>query len=167
MLVFGVKSSGKINRDELNHLCELQGPTMSPQMRQAYPAPDAPDEPIGHHDGDDGSWLVVPEVTYINFHGYSPTLDVIMAAKEAKLKTAFIFYDAIPLRRDEFSSIAPLHAEYMQHLLLADLIIPISRWSARDLVSYFVHHEKSTLTAIPFVEPLLLPGEARLTERSC
>ena len=158
------KAIVKINRDQLKHLCEWQGPSMSPKMTAVYPAPDSPDEPIDQHDCCDGSWLVVPEVTHINFHGYATTLDVLMAAKEAKLKTAFIFYDAIPLRRNEFASTAPLHAEYMQHLLLVDLVVPISRWSARDLVSFFVHHEKSALTAIPVVEPLLLPGETRLTE---
>ena len=158
------KALVKINRDDLKRLCEWQSPIMSPQMTAVYPAPDAPDEPIGNHDCDDGSWLVVPEVTHINFHGYAPTLDVLMRAKEARLKTAFIFYDAIPLRCDEFASIAQLHAEYMQHLLLVDLVVPISRWSARDLVSFFVYHEKSALTAIPVVEPLLLPGETRLTE---
>jgi glycosyltransferase involved in cell wall biosynthesis len=88
-----------------------------------------------------------------------------MRAKEAKLKTAFIFYDAIPLLREEFAAIAPLHAEYMQQLLLADLVVPISNWSAKDIVSFFMHYEKSPLTAIPVVETLLLPGETHLTKK--
>lgn len=159
-----LKALVKINHNELKHFCKWQGPIISQQMMATYPIPNAPAEPISNRDHNGDSWLVVPEVTYINFHGYAPTLDVVMKAKEARLKTAFIFYDAIPLRCEEFKNIAPMHTEYMQHLLVADLVVPISSWSARDLISFFIRYEKSALTTIPFVEPLLLPGETRLTE---
>ncbi len=161
-----LKALVKINQIELTHFCKWQGPVINQQIMSTYPVPDAPKEPINNLECSDDSWLVVPEVTHINFHGYSPTLDVLMKAREAKLKTAFIFYDAIPLRCEEFKNIASAHSEYMQHLLLADLVVSISRWSARDLISFFIQHEKSALTVIPFVEPLLLPGETRLTESS-
>lgn len=69
------------------------------------------------------------------------TLDVLVEAKRQGLKTAFVYYDAVPLRRAELIEMAPNHEIYMQRLLLADLIVPISNWSARDLVSFFQVHE--------------------------
>lgn len=144
----------RVDRDQLAHLAKWSGPDADVS---AYPARGDAERPIPIHSPDDESWLIVPEVTHINAEGDNPTLDVIMAAKQAKLRTAFVFYDAIPLRRPEFSESAPRHERYMRALLLADLIAPISAWSGRDLESFFVDHEKSNLESGSRISPLLLP----------
>ena len=45
-------------------------------------------------------WLVVPEVPHITPHQRQITLDLITSAQSKSLKTAFIFYDATPLKED-------------------------------------------------------------------
>ena len=45
--------------------------------------------------------IVVPEVTHINANQRNITNNLIREAKQLGLKTAFIFYDDIPLRRNE------------------------------------------------------------------
>lgn len=104
-------------------------------------------------------WLIVPEVTHTNFHGRDTTFDVIQAAKNLGIKTAFIFHDAIPLRRQEFASVAGIHAEYMRSLLLADLVWPVSRWAGTDLVSYWSSSEAAELSSMPVVDVLSESGE--------
>lgn len=104
-------------------------------------------------------WLIVPEVTHTNYHGRDTTFDVIQAAKKLGVKTAFIFHDAIPLRRQEFASVAGIHAEYMRSLLLADLVWPVSRWAGTDLVSYWSFSEAADLNSMPVVEVLSESGE--------
>ncbi|MFN0024600.1 MAG: glycosyltransferase [Parvularculaceae bacterium] len=145
-----------INRAELHHLGEWSGPRTD---AGAYPDDDSEIAAPAHQPRDD-AWLIVPEVAYINAHQDEPTLDVLMAARQAKLKTAFVFYDAIPLRRPEFASSAAKHETYMRALLLADFVAPISKWSAVDLASYLTHHELADLSQGPAIEPLLLPGES-------
>lgn len=159
-----------VDEAELAHLSEWRGPVLSATELVRYPASGHPGEPLPVHDANEGSWLVVPEVTHINYHGVGTTIDVIMSAKRCNLRSAFVFYDAIPLRRPEMAGIAPLHEIYMQQLLLVDLVVPISAWSGSDLASFLVYHERARLTPTPRIAPLLLPGEshfsARVTEPS-
>ena len=111
------------------------------------------------------NWLIVPEVTYITPHPVPMTLEIIVKAKECGLKTAFIFYDALPLRRPEFQALAENHAVYMQQLMLSDLVVPISHWSCRDLSSYLIHHEYAAEMAMPMIKTVVLPGASARSKR--
>ena len=155
-----------VDQSELAHLARWRGPVVAPSELAHYPEPGATSVAIGRSELNAAHWLVVPEVTHINFHGVAVTIDVIMAAKRAKLQTAFVFYDAIPLRRPEMAGIAPLHERYMQQLLLSDVVVPISAWSGRDLASFFEHHDRASTAAIPRIAPLLLPGESLFSPRA-
>src|SRR3546814_6091687 len=107
----------------------------------------------------DRNLLVVPEVSHINYHHRQLTLVIILAAKRASLRTAFVFYDAIPLRRSELAGMAAFHAAYMRQLLQADLVVPISDWSAKDLSCFLVEHEVVVAAYLPRISPTLLPAE--------
>ena len=154
-----------LDRADLAHLSQRNGPIFSPTDLENYPLPYDQAVCINGHVPEEGHWLVIPEVTYITYQGQPMTLDVLMEAKNLGLKTAFVFYDAIPLRRDEIKEVAPSHETYMQQLLLADLVVPISNWSARDLVSFFYVHERAAPTSIPLVAAISLPGESQLVPR--
>ena len=144
-----------INQDELAHLSKWNGADVSRQMAR-YPKA-GEEVQVSEHEAIDECWLIIPEVTHINAVGDNPTLDIILAARQLNLKTAAIFFDAIPLKRTEFSDMAGRHEEYMRHLLLADLIVPISKWAGKDLMSYFCNHECADPTSIPRIDPILLP----------
>lgn len=90
-----------INRDELDHLARWHGPKLKPEEVTHYPIVGSPGIGIPAHQMGEANWLVVPEVPYINNHPMAVTLDVIMASKQSGLKSAFVFYDATPLRRKE------------------------------------------------------------------
>ena len=154
-----------INQDELAHLSQWSGPVLSAQVLEQYPKSGEDAIPIEKHKLDAGHWLVVPEVTHITYQPHPVTLDVLVEAKRQGLKTAFIYYDATPLRRADLKSMASNHETYMQQLLLVDLIVPISNWSARDLVSFFRVHERADLTPTPRIVALPLPGESQMTRR--
>jgi len=159
-----------VNQLELSHLAEWGGPKLNENqvVSAGYPANNEC-EPIMIEGSNfhDRNWLIVPEVSHINFHDRQLTLEIIMAAKRAALRTAFVFYDAIPLRRAELASVAPLHEAYMRQLLHADIILPISTWSAKDLKDFLQTHELVDEAFLPVIEPLLLPaevyGEVRVT----
>lgn len=154
-----------VNRDELVHLSRWQGPALNAAAAARYPAAGLEGMALDQHDRDEGHWLVVPEVTYITFHQEVRAVDVIIAAKQTGLRSAFVFYDAIPLRRTDLAASAAAHEAYMQQLLLADLVVPISQWSGSDLRSFLQERVASDLDPSPIVEVLALPGESQLGER--
>ncbi len=154
-----------LNQAELVYLSQWHGPSLSTEDLLSYPFPDDPVVALSKQPLEEGHWLVVPEVTHITYHPRPITLEIIVAGRRLGLKTAFIFYDAIPLRRPELATMAPNHEIYIQQLLLADLVVPISNWSARDLVSFFHTHEDAMLSPIPKVTVIPLPGESQLAPR--
>ena len=153
---------------ERAHLSNWGGPEMSEDEKDIYPDPGAPQMPVPGAAPGRNHWLIVPEVSHITFHPEPVTLDLFTWARTAGLKIGCIFYDAIPLRRPELAEIAERHAQYMRQLLLADVIWPISTWSAVDLVAYWRGLEKAAPATMPEVTPILLSGEAvnldRVTE---
>ncbi len=153
-----------LNHADLNQLSQWNGPELSEEGLRGYPSSDAHPISVRRHVMEEGHWLVVPEVTHISYQLRSVTLDVILAANHLGLKTAFVYYDAIPIKRPEFATIASAHETYMKQLILADLVVPISHWSARDLVSYFQIHEGAILS-LPTIAVLALPGESQLAPR--
>lgn len=159
------RSFSLVNRDELAHFGLWNGPVLNPKHSMQYPLKGESAKAIEKHVLEAGHWLIVPEVTHITPQAHAMTLDVVMEAKRLGLRSAFIFYDATPLRRAELAGMAKSHETYMQQLLLADLVLPISNWSCSDLVSFFQVHEKATLTPTPRIVALPLPGESQLAQR--
>jgi glycosyltransferase involved in cell wall biosynthesis len=150
------------NRGDLARLANWGGPQPGAAEWSRYPA-QGDEAPVL---AEDGGWLLVPEVTHITEHPEPVTLPLILAAKRCGLKTAFLFYDAIPLRRESLREMAERHQAYMQQLLLADVVLPISEVSARDLVSFFRHSERAGPASMPWIEALPLSGESRLSPRA-
>ncbi|MDO8478769.1 MAG: glycosyltransferase [Candidatus Rokubacteria bacterium] len=154
------KSLVLVTRDELEHFSRFSGPQLDRTSLAQYPAVGEVCElhEAPHFVAGEG-WLIVPEVTHITYHESPPTLDPILYARHYGLRSAFIFYDAIPLKLPEYATAAEAHAAYMQHIAMADLIIPISEFSADDYVAYlrtFICFDDRTL---PTVRPVSLPGE--------
>jgi len=155
-----------IASDELDYLAKWGGPSLTLAQKETY-ATDSQERSVApFHKLGEGSWLLVPEVTHITFQPTAMTLSVLETGKKHGLKVAFVFYDATPLRRHELIGMANAHATYMQQLLLADLVIPISHWVAKDLLSYWRYHQLATRAAGPCVRTIALPGESQLAGRA-
>lgn len=151
-----------INQAELAHLGQWSGPSLSDRDLELYPLEGAGTlQPISD---DVEAWLFVPEVTHVTYQKQAPTLDAIMAARALGANIAFVYYDAIPLRLPDYAAGADAHERYMQALLLADLVIPISEYSANELRSFFVQHQCAE--AVPHIEAITLPGESALSNRT-
>ncbi|PUE16066.1 glycosyltransferase [Limnohabitans sp. MMS-10A-178] len=154
-----------ISRNELKHLSRWNGPSISTEITNQYPEAGEVEIEVGANKYAVEDLLLIPEVTHINFHGKNLTLDVIAAAAAAKLSTAFIFYDATPLRRPELAPMSAVHAEYMQQLMLADLVFPISEWVATDLRAFLSQDQMCVQGIKPIIQTLFLPGESQLLAR--
>lgn len=115
----------------------------------------------------DNNWLLVPEVPYITVHSEDPTLFLIDYAKKLNMLTAFLFYDAVPLKFDEYENVRQKHEKYMQYLFLADLILPISKFVASDIESFFYNRLYARTANIPEICAFPLPGEQRFKKRNC
>lgn len=154
-----------INISEREHLAAWNGPPVEPYDREIYLGEENSSVPIGLHKVEEHNWLISPEVTHLTYQKEAVTLDLILWARRCGLQIGFLFYDAIPLLREEFSNIASRHAAYMQHLRLVDVVWPISEWSAADLHSFWRASEHATARTTPEIMPLLLPGDSSLGPR--
>ncbi len=154
-----------IDMRERRYLAEWNGPPLTEDEEQLYSdEPGAVAPPIGEA-GDLNGWLIVPEVTHITPHPEPVTLDLIGWAKRSGVRTGFVFYDAIPLKCDEYDDMAEKHRQYMQEIRLADAVWPISHWSGDDLLSYWRHFECAEAATIPSLSPRHLPAEFSEDER--
>ncbi len=154
------KALAKAMRSDLEHLSGWHGPGFSHEFLASHS--DTSLEVLHKQITSNqltGAWLIIPEVTHITFHNTSPTLDVIDYAKAHGMKVAFIFYDAILLKLEEYAGLAKSHADYMQHIALADLLIPISMFSAGELVSFYRNQLYFHPETFPMIRPVLLSGE--------
>jgi FkbM family methyltransferase len=154
-----------INLDERKKLAFWNGPTVTEEDLEIYLKSDCPATPIEPKLTGENHWLIVPEVTHITFQQHPVTLDLIMWARQTHLKVGFVFYDVIPLQRPEFANMADKHTTYMQQLLLADEIWPISFWASQDLIAYWQHQELADAITMSKVIPLFLSGESSFCER--
>lgn len=156
------KAFALVNQAELAHLGQWSGPSLSDRDLELYPLEGG--GALQSISNDVEAWLLVPEVTHVTYQKQAPTLDAIMAARELGANIAFVYYDAIPLRLRDYAAGAEAHERYMQALLLADLLIPISEHSADELRSFFAQHQCAN--AMPHIEAILLPGESALSPRA-
>ena len=156
-----------IDQSMLNNLAKFQGPALVKGTSGLYPVDVNKSTPL--HEGifapSGQEWLVVPEVTHITYHAVPPTQGIMEYCSRHGLKTAFVYYDAIPLKHPDYADAEPKHSEYMQQLALADLIIPISQYAADDLVSFYLNRLYFQVETLPEIAPLLLPAEVPDRER--
>ena len=155
------KTFALINQLELKHLSQWEGPVFSDQELMFYPEIGGAIVDFTQAVGD--KWFFSPEVTHITYHPSDVTLDVFMAARSANLRMAYVYYDAIPLRHSAYADTTEAHEKYMQILLLADLILPISNRSSEELRAFFVHRQRAL--SLPHIIPTVLPGQSNLVER--
>ncbi len=153
-----------VDKTDLDHLSQWNGPELSSEILDFYPLDSHAPSPLFLEGQQERGWLFFPEVTHITDHEQPVTLSAMAAAQRAGLKTAFVYYDAIPLRLPEYKDSAHKHEMYMQHLLLADLVIPISYRSGREIADFFVFHQKLG-ASYPTIHSIPLSGEIQLTER--
>lgn len=154
-----------VNATEREHLAKWNGPQVTEDERDLYPSADKPQIPVAGGLAGENNWLIVPEVTHITFHPQPVTLDLLLWAKRSGLKSGFVFYDAIPLRRPELDAVVPRHSLYMQQLLLADVVWPISDWAGADLQAFWSRNERAAPNTMPEVETQSLSGESSLSAR--
>lgn len=155
-----------LTRDELDYLSRWNGPRLTETARDRYPGSGEAPRPLAPPADAQSSWLLVPEVTHITPQRQPMTLPLITEARRLGARVAFVFYDATPLRRAELHAMAGPHATYMEQLLLADLVIPISTWSETDLRRFLADRTGAVDGPGPTIEALPLPGESQLAPRS-
>jgi len=156
------------SQDEIKSLELWNGPVISAWRNlRDYPTTAGKSGLLHESSAEDlkGGWLLVTEVTHITSLSHPPTHDIIHYAKKHEMNTAFVFYDAIPLKLKEYAEMADKHAEYIQHISLADLLLPISHYSAGDLRDYYCDHLLFDDKTLPAIVPVPLAGELPGLER--
>ena len=106
-------------------------------------------------------WLIIPEVTYfVSAHdSLAPVLPIAFDyARYYGLRTAVVFYDLIPLLEPGYEDLTASHEAYATALAAADLILPISRASATDLLRWWRAQGRDP-DRLPPVRPVLLAAE--------
>lgn len=144
-----------LDEEERQELSRWNGP--------AAPAAAVPGGLLPVHQPGQGNWLIVPEVTHITRHSKAVTGQIIASARRLGLRSAFIFYDAIPMRRPEYADSIPRHQEYIRELRRADIVLPISHFSHGDLLKYSGVAAESDSRR--WAQPLPLPAESILGPR--
>jgi glycosyltransferase involved in cell wall biosynthesis len=152
-----------IDKEELGHLAQWNGPQLSAAHTQLYPDVGSVENQLDAAVMALDCWFLQPEVSHITYHDVAPTVDAFLAARALGAKIAAIYYDAIPMRLPAYSAGLEAHEKYMQALLLADLLIPISERSAKEIRLFFSQHQRAKTA--PKIAPVLLPGETNLSER--
>jgi glycosyltransferase involved in cell wall biosynthesis len=104
-------------------------------------------------------WLIIPEVTYHTRHQNPPTSRLIKLARNFGLLVGAIYYDVIPFLTKDASENSRKHAEYTSTLSLADIIWPISNYSAEHLLNYYVSEEKFSDSELPKISVVTLAEE--------
>ena len=156
-----------VDQADLMRLQSWSGPMLQSAQLTEYPAPgDATKGIDSQIEAGRCGWLVVPEVPHITPHQRQITLDLITSAQSKSLKTAFIFYDATPLKEDSLKFMAEPHETYMQTLILADLVLPISKFSQRELTDFFETHQMASPECYPEVAALPIAAELPATQRA-
>lgn len=110
--------------------------------------------------GDKMICLLFPEIILSKY-----AKKAIAYAKDRKMYTAAIFYDAIPILYPELCNtmIRKTHNNYMLLLSELDLIFPISQFSADCLKIFW---EEYSIPFFPDILPVWLPGQFGNTKRN-
>jgi len=121
----------------------------------------APTTTVGSTSCGEDDWLLVADFVRDGTGGADLiAMDLIMEAKRLGLRSAFIFQGAEPLRlKKDGGRVADAYERYMQALLLADAIMPVSTVATNDLTAFFVQHERAT--SQPLIRKIFAPGQTR------
>lgn len=135
----------RVKERELAELARYDGPAVAAQGHPGAPLHLNPlDEPRLS-----GAWLLIPEVPTSGGHGPRITADIIEYAGSKGMKTAFVFYDIVPLLTPGYEDVREAHAVYAQQLALADLVLPISRHAGDTLRAYYADMLKLPRSELP------------------
>jgi glycosyltransferase involved in cell wall biosynthesis len=109
------------------------------------------------------TWLLVPEVGWHEDHGVETLARAIAHCQAWGGRSAFIFYDLIPISNPIYAGGAEPHEAYLAELTRTDLIVPISKESGNVLEKFWAERG---IEPHPPILPLLLPdggfGDRRL-----
>ena len=105
------------------------------------------------------AWLLVPEVTHKTAENPRITPDLIGYARAHGMRVAVIFYDLIPLLMPGYENIASEHARYLQDLLAADVILPISFYASESLREHYLRTLGLSAHELPQIRAILLAEE--------
>jgi glycosyltransferase involved in cell wall biosynthesis len=146
---------------ELRKLAALGGPPFRPRGAKQVPL---------HTDRGGraalwGNWLVVPEVPYYSDRR-DLTFELVDYARSSGLKIAFVFYDMIPITLPGYGAFRLAHERYVQLLTLADMVLPISRYSAQEFERYCQDGLKLPASEMPQTVPILLADEFATCSRA-
>ena len=114
---------------------------------------------IGLKDHPRKHWLIIPEVTYHTRHQNPPTSRLIKLARDFGLRVGAIYYDVIPFLTQDASENARKHAEYTSTLALADILWPISYYSAEHLLDYYRSEDRYEDSELPKISVVTLAEE--------
>ena len=148
------KSLVLATRDELLAFSRFNGPQLSEVTSRSIqgratsvPLTEAPRFARGE------GWLVVPEVTRITFHERPATLDAVLYGETPRLAVGVhVSRCDTPEARRLFGP-AEAHAAYMQQIAVADAVLPISQFAAKDLVDYLMEFLSFDAYTMPAVRP--------------
>ncbi|EGI77341.1 FkbM family methyltransferase [Hylemonella gracilis] len=104
-------------------------------------------------------WLIIPEVTYHTHHANPPTSRLIKLARDFSMRVGVIYYDIIPFLTEDAGENARNHADYTSTIALADVIWPISRYSAEHLIDYYKRYDKIDDADMPAISVAVLAEE--------
>jgi glycosyltransferase involved in cell wall biosynthesis len=143
----------------LEELRQWELPTELSERSGVYPHDRDPQVIVRQTSCGKEDWLLVPETLHATT-GQSDLVEMnaIMEGKRLGLRCAFVFHGAEPLRLTRFAGAsAEAHEQYMQALLLADLVIPVSSLAAADLNDFLVQHQLADF--VPLIRKVPFPAE--------
>ncbi|SFV17086.1 glycosyltransferase [Pseudoduganella namucuonensis] len=85
------------------------------------------------------TWLLFPELPYLLPLGNEVYARILSQTRAYGVRSATVYYDAIPVREAAYANGRPIHAEYLNELVRSDLILAISEFAAADLLDYYVN----------------------------
>ena len=107
----------------------------------------------------EGGWLLLPEVPHVAGDDAPKVAVALDYARFHWLRSAAVFYDLIPLRQPGYEEMKRSHAEYARALMAADLVLPISAFSARDIQSWWTE-QGYDVSRLPQVRAVHSPRNA-------
>jgi len=151
---FDQHSFTTISRQDLDFVAEWNGPSAEHWSPWVDPA-EAPAN----------SWFIEAEVP--TEHPEDFHLNLVKCAQSYGIKTAHIFYDAIPVTLDFLypKETSLRHSRYMEQLAQYDLVVPISIHSANALGRFLLEKDSTYRTIEQKVKPIELAGEFTDTPR--
>jgi glycosyltransferase involved in cell wall biosynthesis len=118
-----------------------------------------------HRDSIEQTWLLIPELMYLG-----DAARIIDHARQARLRVAAIFHDAIPISHPHLvrPSAVNDHADYMRALTRADAVLAVSRESAGAFIQFAMDNGLPHQQVSICCEPAEILGAKRVTEpQSC